>query len=366
MSDDTASEAILPADAPRMWTRCPVCTAELGRNEEVEHFQVGERLAYDPDRGRLWVICPKCSRWSLTPLEIRWEALEDLERIWEQTSARVQGESIAVARTRSGMRIVRVGRTSAEKELAIWRWGQRTRPWHLNVPLVGTAGVVGGAAAGLLIAPQAALLGLGALGYVAFLKTVAGLAGGVPVPLERAGDITTVGKSLIRNAGMHTTDDELGWSIHLERAVVEYRPSRLFGRQAVSGSQRMEWIEYTGDDAVSIARRAFPLLNRRYSDERLVGDAVELVARAGGPERYLRHAAGEKPRWVKFRHYPDELRLSLEMVLFQEEERRMLEGELDRLEGAWEEAERIAAIHDDLLPPTGWYQFRRRVGRDDG
>lgn len=348
-------------DAPRMWTHCPVCSADLGRNEEVEHFQVGNLLAYDPERGRLWVICPKCSRWSLSPLEIRWEALEELERIWEATSARVQGDTIGLARTRSGMRIIRVGTDSAEKELAIWRWGKRTRPWRENLPLLGTAGVVGGVAAGLLIAPQAALLGIGALGYVGFLSTVAGLAGGVPVPLEEAGKLANVGRTQIRNAGMHTADDELGWSIHLERPVVEYRPSRLFGRQAVSGSQRLEWIEFTGDDAVSIARRAFPLLNRRYSDEGLVGDAVELVARGGGPEAYLRHAAGEKPRWVKFRHYPAELRLSLEMVLFQEEERRALEGELARLEEAWEEAERIAEIHDNLLPPTGWYQFRRDV-----
>lgn len=353
-------------DAPRIWTHCPVCSADLGRNEEVEHFQVGKRLAYDPERGRLWVICPRCSRWSLTPLEVRWEALEELERIWETAPARVQGERIALARTRSGMRIIRVGTDSAEKELAIWRWGKRSRPWHLNVPLLGTAGVVGGTAAGLLIAPQAALVGLGVLGYVGFLTTVAGLAGGIPVPLEEAGDLASVGRRQILNAGMHTADDELGWSIHLERSVVEYRASRWLGRQAVTGSQRLEWIEFTGDDAVSIARRAFPLLNRRYSDDRLVGDALELVARAGGPEEYLRRAAGEKPRWVKFRHYPEELRLSLEMVLFQEEERRVLEGELARLEEAWEEAERIAEIHDNLLPPTGWYQFRRDVRRSRG
>lgn len=354
-----------PPDAPRMWTHCPVCSGALGRNEEVEHFQVGSHLAYDPERGRLWVICPKCSRWSLTPLEIRWEALEELERIWETLSARVRGETIALGRTRSGLRLVRVGRTPAERELAIWRWGTRIRPWRHNLPLVGTAGVVAGAAAGLVIAPQAALLGLGALGYVGFLSMVAGLSGGVPVPLDRAGDITTVGRAQIRNAGMNPADDELGWSIHLERPVVEYRPSKWLGRVQKSGSQRMEWIEFTGDDAVSIARRAFPLLNRRYSDDRLIGDALEMVDRAGGAEDYLRHAAVRKPRWVRFRHYPEELRLSLEMVLFQEEERRVLEGELEGLEAAWEEAERIAGIHDALLPPEGWDDFRRTV-REQG
>jgi hypothetical protein len=26
---------------------------------------VGKRLAYDPDRGRLWVVCPRCGEWNL-------------------------------------------------------------------------------------------------------------------------------------------------------------------------------------------------------------------------------------------------------------------------------------------------------------
>lgn len=357
---DGPKEIVRP-DAPRMWTRCPVCSADLGRNREVEHFQVGDRLAYDPERGRLWVICPKCSRWSLTPLEIRWEALEELERIWERTSAKVRGEKIALARTRSGLRIVRVGTDPAERELAIWRWGTRIRPWRHNLPLVGTAGVVGGAAAGLLIAPQAALLGLGTLAYVGALAALTRLGGGVPVTLDRAGDVTTLSRNEIRNAGMNPADDELGWSIHLERPTYETKPSRFFGQVERTGSRQMRWIEFTGDDALSIARRAFPLLNRRYSREGVIGDAIELVAAAGGPEGYLRHAAAEKPRWVKFAHYPEPLRLSLEMVLFQEEERRALAGELERLEEAWQEAETVAGIHDSLLPPGGWYQFRRDV-----
>ncbi len=48
------------------------------------------------------------------------------------------------------------------------------------------------------------------------------------------------------------------------------------------------------------------------------------------------------------------------MALHEEQERRALEGELWRLERAWEEAEEIAAISDDLLLPEGTDDFLER------
>ena len=52
-----------------MYTRCIHCQAALGANEDIEPFPVGRRLAFDAAKGRLWVVCPSCFRWSLTPLE---------------------------------------------------------------------------------------------------------------------------------------------------------------------------------------------------------------------------------------------------------------------------------------------------------
>lgn len=48
------------------------------------------------------------------------------------------------------------------------------------------------------------------------------------------------------------------------------------------------------------------------------------------------------------------------MALFQQRERAAMEGELERLEAEWEEAERLAAISDSLLPPDGWEEFKGR------
>ena len=64
-----------------MYTHCLVCATRFEPNEELEHLPAGRRLAFDPNRGRLWAICPTCKRWSLTPIEERWEALEELDKL---------------------------------------------------------------------------------------------------------------------------------------------------------------------------------------------------------------------------------------------------------------------------------------------
>jgi hypothetical protein len=64
-----------------MYSHCLYCTHPFGANEVLEHFPVGRRLAFDQSNGRLWVICLACRRWCLSPLEERWEAIEEAERI---------------------------------------------------------------------------------------------------------------------------------------------------------------------------------------------------------------------------------------------------------------------------------------------
>ena len=50
------------------------CKTPLGSNVVVEAFPVGRRLAFDPAKGRLWVVCRSCERWNLTSLEERDDA----------------------------------------------------------------------------------------------------------------------------------------------------------------------------------------------------------------------------------------------------------------------------------------------------
>jgi hypothetical protein len=131
-----------------MYSTCVSCHASLGANQAVEAFPVGRRLAFDPERGRLWVACARCARWNLSPLETRWEAVEECERRWRETPLRVATDRIGLARLGEGTELVRVGR-APRSELAAWRYGDRFAGRHRRA-VAGSLGVVG--AAGVLVA----------------------------------------------------------------------------------------------------------------------------------------------------------------------------------------------------------------------
>ena len=100
------------------------CHRPLETNEVVESFPVGRRLAFDAARGRLWVVCTKCERWNLTPLEERWEAVEDCERLFRDTRIRVSTDNIGLARHPEGLTLVRIGEP-LRPEFAAWRYGDQ-------------------------------------------------------------------------------------------------------------------------------------------------------------------------------------------------------------------------------------------------
>src|SRR5262249_9172081 len=77
-----------------MYSTCLFCTKTLGANESIETFPVGKRLAFDAAKGRLWVVCPHCERWNLSPLEERWEAIEQSEKLYRDTRRRVATDNI--------------------------------------------------------------------------------------------------------------------------------------------------------------------------------------------------------------------------------------------------------------------------------
>jgi hypothetical protein len=125
-----------------MYSTCLFCQSNLGHNETVENFPVGRRLAFDAAKGRLWVICGGCARWNLSPIEERWEAIEECERTFRDTRLRVTTGNIGLARLSSGMELVRIG-APLRPEFAGWRYGRRFSRRRLNTNLVvGSAAVV--------------------------------------------------------------------------------------------------------------------------------------------------------------------------------------------------------------------------------
>src|SRR4051812_40800272 len=107
-----------------MYSTCLFCQARLGKNEVIESFSIGRRLAFDAEKGRLWVICGKCARWNLTPLEERWEAVEECERAFSGTRMRVSTDNVGLARLSDGLELVRIGRPQ-RPEFAAWRYGDQ-------------------------------------------------------------------------------------------------------------------------------------------------------------------------------------------------------------------------------------------------
>ena len=148
-----------------MYSTCLFCHTELGANEAVEHFPVGRRLAFDAAKGRLWVVCRKCERWNLTPIEERWEAIEECERSYRETKLRVSTDQIGLARLSEGLELVRIGKPQ-RPEFAAWRYGDQFGRRRRKYIIQGAAIAV--SALSLPVLGPALGLSLGGAGGVIF------------------------------------------------------------------------------------------------------------------------------------------------------------------------------------------------------
>lgn len=322
-----------------MYTHCIFCKKDLGRNEIIEPFPVGRRLAFDPAKGRLWVVCRKCERWNLSPLEERWEAFEECERRFRAARLRVSTDEIGMARLPEGLELVRIGEP-LRPEFAAWRYGdQFGRRRRRTIIQTGAIVAVGGA-----LAIGGAVVGVGAAG----LWQLPNIAINLPV---RARFRTKEGKLLkFRHADLRKTrfvDAERGaWVIKAKAGMSSYT--------------------FEGDEAVRAARELLPGINRMAGNKTDIHNAVLRLETAGGPERYLGRLTREldpehwqvgygRPlfpgKWGEIHKLPTPTRLALEMALHEEQEMRAMAGELVELELAWRAAEEIAAIADGMFVP---------------
>src|SRR5207249_731660 len=112
--------ALLTEAVQRVWAGLRPATSD-GR----PILGVGRRLAFDEWKGRLWVICPRCSRWNLAPLDDRLERIEALARAAGDGRVVAATDQVALIRWR-GYDLIRVGKPR-RLELATWRYGERLR-----------------------------------------------------------------------------------------------------------------------------------------------------------------------------------------------------------------------------------------------
>jgi hypothetical protein len=300
----------------------------------------------------------------------------------------VQAEQVGLARLPDGTRLVRVG-AALEGELAAWRYGgelyRRRRRW-----LWGAAGGVaaGGAALAVFPAVAAAGIGFGALNAVAY----AGHA--VAAVHQYQWRRRVVGR--IPAAEAPGGEEVLLRRYHLFHATLgeEEGAPALHVREVREDRRVMRWeelppgLEVTirGERARRVLARAMMDYNARGATPADVASAVRLLEEAGSAAAYTQIAAGRGAAITRLSTYrarqgvtytprqilgtfrgeilpvqryrspfgDDKPRLqrpealALEMALHEETERHALEGELAELEGAWREAEEIAAIADAL------------------
>lgn len=332
-----------------MYSTCLICGKGLPKNDAIEHFPIGQRLVFDAERGRLWVVCRRCERWNLSPIEERWEAIEECERIYHDIRARVTTENIGLARHPSGLELVRIG-SPLRPEFAAWRYGDQFGRRRKRAIVMGAGGaavfgavVIGGAAAGILgsaaLSQSGNVVNLFVNGFTrARVRTEDGTLLKLKLPdLQRA-------RILPREDG--------AFDIHLKKSKVDHL--------------------FKGEHATRVARSLMAGLNRAGGRKSVVQKAVGSIEAAGHPERYLEELMGNVSNLLPGKSQkkqglisklPAPTKLALEMALNEEQERRALQGELAFLEAAWREAEELAAIEDSLLLPEGTEEFiaRHRV-----
>lgn len=359
-----------------MYSACLFCGGHLGRNEVLETFPFGQRLAFDPARGRLWVICRWCDRWNLAPIDERWEAVEACEALFRGTRLRYSTANIGLGYLRGGLALVRIG-PALKPEIAAWRYGGYLNRW---LPAAQTD---------LLrrVATEATRLADRAVGQVA------GRMG-----LRRDYDLGMWLRLRARPTRVvAVVESDEGRLIvrasHLE-ATELVRPDPGQGWRLTLRHDRGE-ISLTGDAGLGAAGRVLARINSGLVPEAAIRYAVMKLDDAGNPDGYFARVAAIAMRhwWGRVKEAPRaELvpadpagtdserlalhltkrsfwgrggfgsepstplprlplvdRLALEMAANEDTERRAMEGELAGLLRAWREAEELAAISDQLL-----------------
>ncbi len=351
-----------------MYSTCLFCQTQLGKNEAIEHFPVGRRLAFDAAKGRLWVVCRKCERWNLTPLEERWEAIEECERAFRDTKLRVSTEHIGLARVSEGLELVRIGEPQ-RPEMAAWRYGDqfgRRRRKHIAT-IAGAVVVVGG----VMIAGPAVGLWSGGATNVVFQLANAGAS------IYRKRKMVLLGSA--EHGTFHARLSDLpNVRVYASEEGIELTVPVLKKSKFVSFevSKDVNNIRLRGEDAVRAVGSILPVLNRGGGSAAEVTRAVDYLEQSGSPDQLFRRAVAaiekrdadrlfKTANMNKLQSLPTPGRLALEMAVHEESERRALEGELHVLEEAWKEAEEIAGISDDMFLPASVDEELERLKRGE-
>ncbi|WP_420438204.1 hypothetical protein [Candidatus Palauibacter sp.] len=340
-----------------MYTTCIYCHGDLKQNEVIEEFPVGRRLAFDGAKGRLWVVCRRCERWNLSPLDTRWEAIEACERAFETTRMKVASDNIGLAKLKEGLELVRVG-DPVRQEFAAWRYGDQFGRRRKRAMLV--TGAVATATGALVVGGAISLPTLWLTSRWSktwYLNRV------IHRTRDSRGEPVRILRRHLYTSRLVPDAEGSGWGLHVDHV-------RGWDKQS---GRALRTMSVHGRDAIGLAGQLMALANRRGGAEHVIRRAVRRIESAGHPEVFLPEAADlaqrafsraakdlpprhrierlRKPLPGTLAGMSDSMRLAVEMATQEETEREALEGELKELEARWREAEEIAHIADNLFVP---------------
>ena len=335
-----------------MYSTCIFCHAALGKNEAVEHFPVGRRLAFDGAKGRLWVVCARCGRWNLTPLEERWEAVEECERQYRATITRASTDEIGLGRVREGTDLIRIGKP-LRPEFAAWRYGRHFRARRRQSQIAIGLGIA--TYVGLVVADFGGAIAGGPI--VAFVPSAVGLL----IRVASKGTDIARSRAFIKQKAEAAFHRKVGKHERVGLRIIHSGAEQGWGlRFALDG----QFLDFHGRDAVHTAGLIAPAINADGGSVSNVDDAVREIEMVGSPDRYfkkvLKYTSDHSLRYTGLDEYPDHMRLAFEMAAHEESERAAMEGELQQLEADWRDAEEIAAIADNLFLPKSVSDFLDR------
>ena len=346
-----------------MYSECFVCGRSFGENGTVSRLRVGRRIVFDVERGRLWIVCRRCGQWCLTPLDERWETIEECESLFARAEARVSTKNVGLARL-ADVELIRIG-TTGRDEIANWRYGPRFVRRRRRVRALGAGLALGSGAIAALGVYGATVLAIDTgsafvgvwLVFVGglWLYKLRGITRWTPVTILRLPDGT---RRLLRRGDLSTM-----------RLACE-NPRRTVRVQVALDDTE---IAYTRDDAMNLLARILPHVNWQG------GSPLEISAAAREIDRVEEKARaawdGKHPLvWERLvapgGYTQDHLlnidvvrRLALEMAVAEELEHRAMAGEAMGFAVEWPRHEEIAAQSDDMFLPRWigeWIRFARR------
>lgn len=321
-----------------MFRHCIFCDAPFPHLRLAEHFPHATRVAYDPLRMRLWAICDACHRWTLSPLEIRFEVIAELDRAIRDRG-RILATTAHVALIQvDTLTVVRVGRAGTA-EVAWWRYGRELLRRHERLNSRGVR--------------------WGAYGVAAVARVGQSL-GFAPVELDPARADSTV-TSIIRL--------RFGSSAWEGRATCPFCRSVLLNvpfdftwwlHPRVADSGLEVWVPCTrcdpwtpdnayrlaGDDARLLLRRALAYQNVGGASERQIDEAAHRIDAAGAPDRLIHEVSHTR---LSLWSLGKAGTLAFEIALSDSVEAELLRAQVRELEAAWRAEAPIADIIDDEL-----------------